>query len=85
MNGYIYMGAMFDDVWLTSAPITDEQALDYFATVNEMFPKAGIKHVKVRRTGETEYTILPFVFRKETNEVVDWEDEYGEPAQQKVD
>lgn len=83
-DGYAYLDPVFQEVWTTSVPKNDEAALDYFGTVHELFPNKVVKHVAKRADGETDYKPMPFVYRQDTNEVVDWEEEYGVPGKQEV-
>lgn len=67
-GGYQYLDDKFVPVHLTSVPMTDEEALDYFKIVSLMFPtypNLWVRYITRREINGTEFKMMPYQFNKD--------------------
>ena len=77
-GGYEYLDDKLQPVHLTSVPMTDEEALEYFGIVQLMFPtgEVNVTYITRREINGHEFKMMPWKFDKETWEVTP----IGKPA-----
>lgn len=72
---YRYRNERLEIIWTTSALLSDESAIHFFAALKDFGPGFKPVYLEVRRAGEDykSWTMLPVKYHWETNEVEDLE------------
>jgi hypothetical protein len=71
-HGYEYYSDRFEPVHMTSVPMDDEEALDYFRIIDAIrfTEDIRVQYVYKRAWGESEYKMMPYQFNRETGQVL---------------
>lgn len=67
---YIYWSEDFDQIFVTSSPVCDDQAIDEFTKIAEIFPNEKPKYLSARRPGGKE-EMLTLTYDRATDEVAE--------------
>lgn len=59
---YQYMDLDLDVMHVTSAPTSDEAALEYFKLVQAWFPQTTVQFIQRREAGQYVYQFMPFEY-----------------------
>lgn len=72
-HGYEYYSGRFEPIHMTSVPMNDEEALDYFRIVDAMqfTEDVRVQYIYKRAWGENEYKMMPYQYNRETGEVIE--------------
>lgn len=72
-GAYQYLTDKFEIVHSTSAPLNDEEALEYFGMVQLMFPREGpdfwVRYIMRREMHGGEFKMMPWQYNKDVGEV----------------
>lgn len=67
--GYQYLNEKFEAIHITSVPMTDQEALEYFPIVAVWFNDTAPKYVMKRGFDEHDYKLIPYQYDAESKEV----------------
>ena len=67
-QSYAYLNDKFEPLHVTSVPITDREALEYFSFVQEWFYAENVKYIN-KQSWDGDMKMLPFQYDRETREV----------------
>lgn len=69
-GGYKYLTEGFVEVYMTSVPMTDEEALEYFKIVQIMTGKTPVRYIMRREMHNYVYAMLPWQYDNIAEEVL---------------
>lgn len=68
-GGYKYLNDKFEEIHLTSVPMTDREALEYFGIIDLWFQSTSPKYILRRPIEGSKYEMMPFQYDPETGKV----------------